>query len=454
MAWFSKKSQLETVSDNLLFEQLYRLFSNRQPLLFNNSLEQINNGYLASDTVYSVVNKVIQMGCGIKWELRKIENQQSFKALKSLSKKTENLVKYRYLFTKAYGNADDRTTKLEDLILYPNKYQSINDLYAAWEGYRLTTGNAIVYGVRANPNNPNSNLISIHVAPTQEVGILASGKPYNPVLGYTISTYNAEPIPASEIWHSKKWNPVAYNSAYNTWGLSPIGAARLLIATDVEAIKTNQSVFLNDGVKGIITGTQESQAYLKADDIEELKSKYQRIKASAVKKVAELLFYRFPLNYLQLGRSTVEMNTIAIQQDILRRICNIYSMPSQLFNDNAHATYNNAKEFNKAAIINGVLPEIEAFKEMLNQFVLKSFGESVYRNYYIDYDLIASFPELQEDLIQQTNALAAAWWITPNEKRTIMYFNELEEPAFNQPFVPMGMQPYNNDTIFDEEVIL
>ena len=45
---------------------------------------------------------------------------------------------------------------------------------------------------------------------------------------------------------------------------------------------------------------------------------------------------------------------------------------------------------------------------------------------------------LNDDLKTQADALSAMWWITPNEKRDMQQFEELDEPLMNQILIDNG----------------
>jgi hypothetical protein len=46
---------------------------------------------------------------------------------------------------------------------------------------------------------------------------------------------------------------------------------------------------------------------------------------------------------------------------------------------------------------------------------------------------------LQDDLAKLVNSLAAAWWIKPNEKRTVMMYDQDENPLMDQFIIPSSM---------------
>jgi hypothetical protein len=53
---------------------------------------------------------------------------------------------------------------------------------------------------------------------------------------------------------------------------------------------------------------------------------------------------------------------------------------------------------------------------------------------------ISEIPALQDDMKAQADALNAMWWITPNEKREIQQFEEIDNPLMNQIIIDGGKQ--------------
>ena len=63
--------------------------------------------------------------------------------------------------------------------------------------------------------------------------------------------------------------------------------------------------------------------------------------------------------------------------------------------------------------------------------------DNVKRTIEID---ISEIPALQDDMKAQADALNAMWWITPNEKREIQQFEEIDNPLMNQIIIDGGKQ--------------
>ena len=63
------------------------------------------------------------------------------------------------------------------------------------------------------------------------------------------------------------------------------------------------------------------------------------------------------------------------------------------------------------------------------------YNDGIKRTIEID---LSEIPALQSDMKIQADALSAMWWITPNEKRDIQDFEELDEPLMNQILIDSG----------------
>jgi hypothetical protein len=63
------------------------------------------------------------------------------------------------------------------------------------------------------------------------------------------------------------------------------------------------------------------------------------------------------------------------------------------------------------------------------------YNDGIKRTIEID---LSEIPALQSDMKMQADALSAMWWITPNEKRDIQDFEELDEPLMNQILIDSG----------------
>jgi len=151
------------------------------------------------------------------------------------------------------------------------------------------------------------------------------------------------------------------------------------------------------------------------------------------------------VKWTEMGLNAVDLQILEMEQADLRHICNIYGVQSQLLNDPENKTYNNQQDARKALMLNVVLPELNMLRDELNRWWIPGFGE----NLYFDYD-IQAIPELQEDLDKLVDHLTSAWWVTGNEKRSAMGYDESDDPLMDQFLIPAGLMPMNTQLDFEE----
>lgn len=430
-----------STQDNELFREQFRTISAGMPISVTNQSETINNGYLKSDTVFSVINKLVNLGNGVKWQLYEIKDKKAFADYQKLTHKEQNLTKYADLRSKALSDVEINRT-IDDLLVKPNMYQSMPNFWESWAKYYLITGNSYAYGLRRIPNDIKSPFISIHIPHPIETKLILSNNFASPVKGYQFDYY-AKTVDASEVWHTKMFNPDWQESYHGLIGKSPLEIISNLVAVDVEGVANQAQKFANDGIRGILTGQGESSAYIDDSNgkIEELKKDYYRQMVGRIsgsyRQIKDILFFKFPLQWLKIGQTSQEMDTVSSLVEVKKRIYAAYNVPYQ-----DDPKYSNATVWRKDAIIGGLMPILEAYKEMLNMFLLKSWENEIGAGkYYIDYDMISSFPELQDDMATIIGAINNAEFMSINDKRAISNLEPSTAPYSDDLFISMGKIP-------------
>lgn len=145
--------------------------------------------------------------------------------------------------------------------------------------------------------------------------------------------------------------------------------------------------------------------------------------------------------------SPVDLAIIESDKMDLRTLCNVFHVPSELFNDASNKTYSNTKEAGSAVYTNAVIPALVAFRDALNQFIKPKYTEKI----FVDFDT-SMISELQDDLTILTGALSGAWWISPNERRDMMSFDMDENPLMDEYWVPSGLMPMSGAMASDAAV--
>lgn len=453
MGFFSRK-KIDTKGgdpissrDNAMFNATFEHIAAGQPISVTNTNETIKNGYLKSDTVFSVINKVSSLGNGVKWQVYEVQDNVALTQLKQMQHKSSDILKYIKLHKKALSVIDTGVS-LDRLIDRPNDYQSMAAFWTAWCNYYLITGNTYSYGLRRLADKATSPIISMHVPHPSETQLILSNNFTHPIRGYRFAYYGKE-VADTEVWHTKMFNPDFEGSYKGLIGKSPLEVGSNLVAVDIEGVANQAAKFANDGIRGILTGQGDMSMMngigtSNSAEIDKLKTDYYRQMSSRAEglgsKIKDILFHSLPLQWLKIGQTAQEMDTVSTLTEVKKRIYALYSVPYQ-----DDPKYSNATVWRKDAIISGVMPVLEQFKEMLNMFLLKSWeGELGANKYYIDYDMIASFPELQDDLSATITAVNSAEFMTIDEKRELIYKDPYPDPMAKQILIAFGKVPLSN----------
>jgi phage portal protein BeeE len=123
------------------------------------------------------------------------------------------------------------------------------------------------------------------------------------------------------------------------------------------------------------------------------------------------------------------------------KLCNAYKLPEILLNNQDSSTFNNVSTAEKMLYTNSILPNIYLFRDALISSIIPMFNDRIRRTVEID---LSNIPALQQDMKTQAEALDRMWWITPNEKRDIMDFEELADPLMDQILIDGGKQLLND----------
>jgi len=142
-----------------------------------------------------------------------------------------------------------------------------------------------------------------------------------------------------------------------------------------------------------------------------------------------------PWDYLNFGLSSVDMDLVNTLQLSLHQWCRVFGLPAVIF-DTDTSSYNNYQNAMRDLMTNTIVPVCCSLRDELNKWLVPRFGENV----YIDFD-ISALPELQQDLERMSRILRDAYWLTLDEKRAAMNYEEkggiFDAAYVNQSLVPL-----------------
>jgi HK97 family phage portal protein len=433
------KKQINDLRKAIGSEMYAKLMQNLggNPVYIGDDMETyINDGYLFNPTVYSIVSFIAQKAGSIPWYVYEVKNEKALRLYKSASPHLG--IKRSIVRTKALAQVEGH--ELEGLFKKPNPLQGWSEFIEQQVGFKLVTGNSYTHCIGPT-NGINAGLIKeMWVLPSQIIAPIPGGR-MQPVKGYTYRPDQTVTIPAEEVIHNKYWTP-EYASGSFLVGLSPIRAGRRVITRSNSSYDASVASFQNMGAYGMITG-KPGEAALTDAQAEMIEKRLA--KKTGPKNAGKTLVTSADILWQQMGMSPVDMNIIESDKMDLRFICNLFHVPSELFNDAGNKTYSNTKEAGSAVYTNAVIPALTQFRDSFNAFI-----EPRYKGrFFADFDT-SMISELQEDVQYLASALSQCWWVNGNERREIMGF-EIDEinPIMNEYMIPAGLFPASQGGVSD-----
>jgi len=401
----------------------------------------VTEGYMGNSDVYSIVTFLARKAGSIPWYVYKMKPGEkaktSLERYKQLSKGLHNKGAFeRALMERknAYEENMVTGTPLAKLLERPNPQQAQDQFFQNLFGYRILSGEGNIYGNDGNIDN--GKFVELNVLPTQFLEIYPDPNDLYGLLGYKLMVAQGINIPKGNVCHWKSWNP-DFNDVTRSHlrGVSPLRSAWKLLRMSNNAADASAKMTQNGGAKGalvpeVVNNNVPQMTPEQASMIQ--RAINERINGTDNKGSIGVMQY--PYNYLNFGLSSVDMELVKTLQMTLHQWCRVFGMPIVLF-DTDTSSYNNYTNGMRDLITNTIAPLCAELRDELNAWLVPRFGENV----YIDYD-ISALPELQSDMEKMVAQLKQADWLTFDEKRTAMGYEE-KGGAYASSYVSGGMMP-------------
>ena len=406
-----------------------------------NNQSYVTEGYLGNADVYSVVSFLARKAASIPWYVYQInpgsKARTSLARYKQLSKGISNQGAYeRALIERknAYSENIVMGSPLARLLEQPNSYQAQDQFFENLFGYHFLSGEGNIYA--NNGGLPGSRFVELNVLPTQFLDIYPDPNDLYGILGYKLMVGMGIDLPKQQVMQFKTWNP-EFNDVTRTHlrGLSPLKAAYKTLRMSNNAADASAMMAFNGGAKGALTpkvvGSVSAQPSMEQANL--IKRKLNDdVNGTANKGRIDVL--QTPWDYLNFGLSSVDMELVNTMRMSMHQWCRVFGLPAVLF-DVDTSSYNNYQNAMRDLITNTIIPKCCNLRDELNKFLVPAFGEDV----FIDFDITA-LPEMQQDMERMVRALRDANWLTWDEKRVAMNYEEMGG-AYEYTYINQGLIP-------------
>jgi HK97 family phage portal protein len=335
-------------------------------------------GYQNCATVFACVSKVAKGASRIDWTLGRV------------------------------GGDEVEEHPLLKLLARPNEFEGGSRLVEKVLSYLLLAGNSYVLGVRGAQSQPPVYLYSLR--PDRMTIVAGTWK--EPVSRYEYSTgIVPEKFEMKDVLHLLEFHPT--NDFY---GLSRLEVAARAIDISNKSMEWNKKLLDND---------MRPSGIIKLDPAlaeEQFNSFVTRFNDQYMGhgNAGSVPIFNGGVEWQSTSLSPKDIDWSVGQKEIMRSICTIFDVPSQLLGDTENTTYSNMQEARKALYMEAILPLMDLYRDELNAWLTPYFGDGL----KLDYDR-DGIEALQEEQAKKYVYLQASDWLTVNEKRVATGYDEV-----------------------------
>ncbi len=177
--------------------------------------------------------------------------------------------------------------------------------------------------------------------------------------------------------------------------------------------------------------TKEQKEALK----EQLKSDY-----GGVLNAGKWLVLEADMDAERFQSALKDLDTTPLEKLVLRKVCSIFKVPSELLGDSENKTYSNQKEARKSLYQETVLPILDLFRDEFNNWIVPDFDET--KSLFLDYDT-SDIEALSEDLDKlwdrAVKAIGGVPFLDRNEARDMLKYGS--KPGLDIVTIPINQIP-------------
>lgn len=362
-----------------------------------------------------------------------------FSVIDRIAEKFGHLARYHYKekatkkHTKGYRvkNLDEGKidSELSKLLARPNNQQGQDQFfYLVGTSYK-TCGEVFIWKNRGGIENGKP--VELYVLPPWMIHPVSDGSLFG-IKEFVLEVGGSKVIlPKEDVIHWKKPRLSIDTSGTHLRGFNPLVPQRRTIQESNDIDDASVAMFQNGGAKGMLFNKNLTdlgvEGEAKLDRVIDNKINNRDHKSSVVAAQGEW-------GYIDLGSSSVDMQLIEADEKVIKKICFANGFPPELYQSDS--TFANKEQAWYFFITNTLMPMAASLDGELNRSLLVDFKEKG----FIATDF-SELPEMQNMRLKSVDAAAAAWWLTPNEKRAMMMEEELPDAEMNEVYIPSTYVP-------------
>jgi len=425
------RAPMKTKGQRVQFGQLI----NDQEFKWNYTGTNAAKAYAENDMAYAVIRTIITQAAKMEIKLMEAKSprakaQAKHYPLHEINRKHQNLEEIEdHPLLKRWND--------------PNRNESKGEFLTKLFSWYLMDGETFRHRPCAE-RGPNRGIATEwKVVPPSTVQKITHDKWGDPVTYHLEFKSYKRDVKAPEMSHMMMFNPDIESGR----GMSPLQPGGSVVAAANGYSKASSMLLNNGGPRGIIysedgfTSNEEENAgsAMTQDQVDDMEERFHA-KTFGSQMYNRLVWLGQKVGFIPVGSTAKEMSLDTTGIEILRRFCNIYQIPSEVMNDAANKTFANRQEASAELIRKAVVPLCQTFVDEIQRTDIRQAEEAEDMQMVATLDLTV-WPELAADKDKEAERLERSWWIAPNRKLEIQGEETINNPMFDVPWVPVGLQP-------------
>jgi len=310
-----------------------------------------------------------------------------------------------------------------------NPFMTFRDLVFNTQANKDLAGEAFWLLVR----NAQNNIIGIWPLRPDWIVVKTDSKEF--IKGYEYRVPSGKPIPfdIDDIIHFKNFNPL---DPYR--GLSIIKAAAATIDTETFSEEYNRKFFENEALPTSILSTEQK---LSDQQMARMKAEWKN-EYGGIKKSHKMAILEGGLELKPFQLSQKEMDFLEGQKFTRDKIFALFQTPKTVLGMTEDVTVSNAEATNFIFSQRVVKPEMEMFRDVLNEFLLPKFKDG--DNLFFTFD--DPVPENQEAKINELKGLFSVGALSPNEARQMFGLDQIDDDSMDSFYLPVNLLPVGSES--------
>lgn len=402
-------------------EVSFRYLPNNQVIWFDDNQEELlNQGFLGNHAIFTIVDWKAAKVASAPPLLYEKKDDREFKKYNALMKSGTREGFMRAADIKIKALVEVEGSDIMKVFDRPNPLMSWFEFAYGHTVYKDIVGSAYWMAARAGSiNDPTTGKIKeMYLPPAHHMRIFSGGIS-KPIDKYFLLTNPDVYIDAKNVCQIRNFSPRYDTDTQFLYGLPRLYAGRKILQKFNEGTSAEVDLFQKKGVRDIVSPKNLEQ------NTEVDYESFSNTRDAWNKKINEagpggIMINTTELTSIRVGFTPEELGLLSSQKVTKTDFCAMWHIPDIIFGWSDQTTYNNLAESRKIALTDAVLPELEAFKDGLNSWLVPSYyGENSRFVVDFDYDY---FPELQEDLDKKLKRMKESNAFSVNEMRIAQGF--------------------------------